>query len=103
LVHTGFGKKFGSEEYFRRYPAVTEALAELLVEKQIRMLCLDTPSPDYAPYRIHGMLLKNDILIAENVASINVLLTIGSFEVTALPLRIRADSSPGRIIARTID
>jgi kynurenine formamidase len=47
------------------------------------------------------MLFTNNVLIAENLANTERLIGIGPFEVIALPLRIEADSSIARIIART--
>jgi kynurenine formamidase len=102
LIYTGFGKKFGSEEYFHDYPVISMDLAQFLVEQQIKMVCFDTPSPDKPPYAIHNYLLKNSVLIAENLTSMEKLLTIKKFEIIAFPLRIHADSSPARIVARIL-
>ena len=99
IVHTGFGKYFGTEKYYKDYPAVSPELAGLLIEKNVKMLCLDTPSPDRDPHQIHKILLGNRILIAENLANTEQLINVPSFEIIALPLRLQADSSPARIVA----
>jgi kynurenine formamidase len=103
LIYTGFGKEFGSEEYFRDYPVISMELAQLLVEQRIKMVCLDMPSPDKHPHDIHTYLLKNSVLIAENLTSMEKLLTVKKFEIIAFPLRIHADSSPARIVARILE
>jgi kynurenine formamidase len=103
LIYTGFGKQFGSEEYFHDYPVISMELVQFLVKQQIRMVCLDTPSPDRHPYDIHMYLLKNNVLIAENLTGMEKLLSVKKFEIIALPLRIHADSSPARIVARILE
>jgi kynurenine formamidase len=48
-------------------------------------------------------LLKNNVLIAENLTGMEKLLSVKKFEIIALPLRIHADSSPARIVARILE
>ena len=103
LLYTGMSRLFGSKEYFNDYPTISRELAQLLVKRKVKMICLDSPSPDRHPFDIHKMLLENDILVAENLTSLDKLLSINKFEVIALPLNIHADSSPARIIARIIE
>jgi len=103
LIYTGFGKQFGSEEYYRDHPVVSMELAQFLVQQRIKMVCFDSPSPDKHPHDIHSYLLKNSVLIAENLISMEKLLTIKKFEIIAFPLRIHADSSPARIVARILE
>jgi kynurenine formamidase len=99
LVYTGYSKNFGTPQYYSQYPSLDSAIAELLVEKEVKMVGLDTPSPDYAPFSIHQLLLSHNILIAENVANLQQLIQYPFFTIVALPLKIAADSSPARIIA----
>ncbi|WP_438448738.1 cyclase family protein [Gorillibacterium sp. sgz5001074] len=101
LLHTGHDAFYGQEEYYTRYPALSEELAELFVRKSVKMVGTDTPSPDYNPFAIHRRLLSQGILILENLTNLGALVGIGSFEVIALPLKIEADSSIARVIART--
>jgi kynurenine formamidase len=103
LVYTGFSTLFGKEEYDRDHPVISIELARLFVEQRIKMVCFDTPSPDKHPHDIHAYLLKNSILIAENLTCMEKLLTVEKFEIIAFPLRIHADSSPARIVARILE
>jgi kynurenine formamidase len=102
LVYTGFEKHFGSEEYYKNHPVISMELARYLVQLKIKMVCLDIPSPDKSPYEVHTLLLNNSVLIAENLASMEKLLTIKKFEIIALPMPLHADSSPARIVARIL-
>jgi kynurenine formamidase len=103
LIYTGFGKQFGSEKYYRDHPVISMELTQLLVQQRIKIVCFDTPSPDKYPHDIHTYLLKNSVLIAENLTRMEKLLTVKKFEIMALPLRIHADSSPARIVARILE
>lgn len=100
LVHTGHDRLFGQPGYFEDYPVLTVPFAELLVRKRVKIVGLDTPSPDRYPFEVHRHLFANDVLILENLANVDKLLGAEAFEITALPLRIRADSSIARVIAR---
>jgi kynurenine formamidase len=64
------------------------------------MLGLDTPTPDQSPFLIHKILLGNEILIIENLTHTEELLEFPNFEIIALPLKIDADGSPARVIAK---
>jgi kynurenine formamidase len=102
LVNTGSGKYFGSGKYLEDNPVIDTGFAEELVKRKIKMLGIDLMSPDRFPFPVHKILLSNNIFIAENLANLDMLNGIGHFEVIALPLKINADSSPARIIARNI-
>lgn len=102
LIYTGFDKYFGEDKYFNEYPMVTENFAEFLLTKNIKLLGIDTPSPDYYPFNVHKILLEKEILIAENLKNLDKLLKINNFKVLAIPLKIRAEGSLLRIFAEII-
>lgn len=102
LVNTGHGKYFGTERYLENNPVLDMSFAKELVGRKIKMLGIDLMSPDKHPFIFHKLLLANRILIAENLANLDLLKDFVSFEVIALPLKINADSSPARIIARNL-
>lgn len=101
LLFTGWDSKFGTDEYFENSPIVSIELANLLVEKKIKMLGMDIATPDKYPFEVHKLLFKNNILIIENLTNLEDLLEVKDFEVIALPLKINADSSIARVVART--
>ncbi len=99
LVMTGFSKKFGTPEYYEQYPEISETFAQKCVELGIKILGMDSPSPDRAPYNIHKILLKNDILIIENLTNLESLIDHPEFNIIALPPKFEADGAPVRVIA----
>ena len=100
LFYSGLDKLFGTPQYFTDYPDLTEGLARFLAERQVKIVGLDWDSPDHEPYPIHDILLKNNILILENLTNLDQLLHVPNFEVFAFPLKIEADSSIVRAVAR---
>ncbi|WP_422487262.1 cyclase family protein [Gudongella sp. DL1XJH-153] len=100
LIYTGFETKFGSDGYFKDHPVVEEELADFFIEKKIKMVGMDLPSPDQYPFNIHKKLLGNDILIIENLRNLGNLVNIDNFEVIALPLKIKSEASLARVVAR---
>jgi kynurenine formamidase len=100
LLYTGHDRLFGKPEYFDNYPVVDSDLCQLFIRKKIKMLGMDGPSPDREPYQVHKSLLTMRIYIIENLTNLGNLAEEKSFEVIALPLKIRANSSPARVVAR---
>lgn len=103
LFFTGFDLYFGQKAYYLSYPAISENTANLLVKKKVKMVGIDFPSVDYAPFKVHDILLSNNILIIENLTNLPALLPYRDFELLAFPLKIKADSSPVRVVARVDD
>lgn len=101
LVCFSWSSEFEKEEYYLNYPEITESFANKLGELGVSILGIDTPSPDRAPYTTHKILFKHDILIIENLNSLEQL--IGkNFEVVALPTKYKADSAPCRVVAKVV-
>jgi kynurenine formamidase len=100
LFCSGMDKLFGETIYYSDYPVMEEELVHYLVEKRVKMIGLDWASPDHEPYPMHQILLKNNILILENLKNLDLLLNEPMFEIFAFPLKINADSSIVRVVAR---
>jgi kynurenine formamidase len=95
---TNHGKKAYSESFFKDNPVITNETAAKLIENKVRMVGLDSYSPDNEPFEIHKMLLKRDILIVENLVNLDRL--VGKrFRCYVMPLKIQdADGAPCRVI-----
>ena len=100
LFYTGWSKYFGTPEYYEWYPEITIECAARLVRVGVSMVGLDSPGPDHAPFPVHKLLLGNDILIIENLRNLDAVVGASGMEIMAFPLRIMADASPARVIAR---
>ncbi len=100
LIMTGFSGKYGQPEYYENYPEISEKLATRLVELGMKIVGLDSPSPDRPPFNIHKLLLKQEILIIENLMNLEGLLNVSSFEIFALPMKLYAEAAPVRVVAK---
>ena len=100
LVLTGTDAFYGSEQYYNNHPVITEELVGFLLSREIKILGVDMPSPDYPPFPVHKLLLGKGIFILENLTGLEQLLSIKHFEVFAEPLKICAEASLTRAFAR---
>ncbi len=98
LFMTNYDKHLREEKYLTNHPVISEKLANFLVERKVKMIGVDMPSPDKHPYSVHKTLLSNNIFILENLANLEQLIDIKKFTVYAVPLKIDADASCVRAI-----
>lgn len=96
FLYTGWGAKFGTPEY-DPHPYLSEEAAEYLVGKNVKIVGLDTLTPDLpGPLRpkegfkgpIHRILLGNGVLIIENLANLDQVAG-KRLRLFAAPLKIR--------------
>jgi len=99
LILTGVDALYGGDHYYNDHPVITEKLARFFVSREIKMLGVDMPSPDFSPFPVHKILLANGIFILENLAKLDQLIGTGHFEVHAVPLKIYAEASLTRAFA----
>ena len=94
---TGWSQYYGRSEY-DVHPVLTESCALYLIERKVKMIALDMPSCDYAPYPIHQLLFEHGILMAENLRNCEAL--IGKdFQLFAIPINIDAEGALSRVFA----
>jgi kynurenine formamidase len=108
ILYTGWCKKYLTGEY-PNHPYLSMEVADWLVEKKIKLMGIDTVTPDMpVPLRpkgfnwpIHRRLLGSGVLVAENLANLDA---IAGKRVTiiAAPVVIKgADGGPARVLAIT--
>ncbi len=100
LILTGHDKKFDTQDYYQHFPQISHDFAQLLIDSNINIVGMDTPSPDQNPFPIHHELFKHDILIIENLTNLDILIGITHFAVNALPAKFNTDAAPVRVIAQ---
>lgn len=103
LFYSGLDALFGTPQYFTAFPCITDELARFLADQQVKMVGIDWASPDHYPYSVHTILLENKIFIIENLINLSQLLHETNFEIFAFPLKIEADSSAVRVVARVME
>ena len=102
LLYTGFDKYYGTQEYYEKHPCLDMELCQFFIAKKLKMVGMDLPSPDRYPFAVHQALFANNIYLLENLTNLGQLLTVDRFEVIAFPLKLKADSSITRAVARII-
>lgn len=99
LFHTGMNDKYHDSTYFEKYPAMSDEVANLLVEKKVKMVGVDTCSVDNVEhFPIHKILLTAEILIIENLTNL-IKIAGKSFKVHAFPIKLQIDGAPVRVVA----
>ncbi len=103
LFYTGRTKKMNSPQFFENNPVISLETAGQLAEKKVKIVGLDSYTPDNEPFETHKLLFRNGILIVENLVNLEGL--IGKrFVCHILALNIKnADGAPCRAIATLID
>lgn len=98
FFYTGYSEKAYTDAYFKDAPVMTKETAHDLVKRKVKIIGVDSLSPDNEPFEIHKILLGNNILIVENLVNLKEL--VGKrFQCFILPLKIQnGDGSPCRII-----
>jgi arylformamidase len=102
FLRLGFGERFGDDAY-RDHPYVTEDAARMLVDRGIRMLGVDTLSPELPHHRraagfefpVHRLLLGAGVLIVENLGPGLRTVAGTRTKLAAIPVRIEGgDAGP---------
>ena len=102
LIHTGWSRYWGTDDYFVNFPVLTPEAAEWVAGIGLKGIGFDTISADSADtltYPIHKILLGSDMVIVENLANLDHLHE-EAFEFSCFPLHFQqADGSPIRAVA----
>lgn len=100
LVRTDWYKVFPDSKYYTDFKGISSELAKWLVKKQISLIGVETPAIHPSEHKlIHDTFLKNNIIIVEGLANID-LIKLDEVFFIALPLKLKGlDGSPIRAIA----
>jgi len=101
LIYTGWDRFWKKPEY-HKHPFLSKEAAELFVEKKVRLAGIDTINIDNPADKTrpaHSILLKNNILIVENLCNLGKLRG-KSFTFYACPVKVaKAAAFPVRAFA----
>lgn len=110
IVRFDWSERWGNLSYYKDYPYFSEEACCWLIEKGVKLLGMDTPSPDDPRNNRkatmdspnHKLFLKSGIVLLEYLCNLKKLNGPNIFLI-ALPLKIEgADGSPARVIAYDI-
>ncbi|KAI0359221.1 putative cyclase [Trametes cingulata] len=108
LLHTGWSKHWQSDTYFD-HPFLTRDAAEHLVELGVKLIGVDTLSPDETrvdgstpDFGVHEVVLGAGALLAENLTNLEAI-QAEHWRVSAVPLKLKGcDGSPVRAFAQRV-
>ncbi len=100
ILKTGWGGRFGKEDFFTSFPGISEEAVEWFKEHGINLIGLESPSVNAVKHaEIHTLLLQNDIYVVESLACVEQI-TAEYVELYAVPLKLKGlDGSPVRAFA----
>ncbi len=104
LFHTGWDRHWGSENYYKHWPWLSEDAARLLASSNLKGVGLDVPSLDHRTGSIaHDLCAAAGMVNLENLTALGTLTdTIVQF--MALPLKLyQSEASPVRAVAWSLD
>jgi kynurenine formamidase len=112
IAYTGWSNYWHDSKKYRnenehgvmRFPTFSSEAAQLLIERNIAGIAIDTLSPDLqdSGYPVHQLLLSHNKYIIENIAHCEQMPPVNAY-VVALPLKIKATECPIRIVGLVVD
>jgi arylformamidase len=107
ILRTGWSEYFGDMKFYNEYPFLSENAAQWLVAQGVRLIAMDTPSPDNPAHSRgtakdspnHKVLLGSGVVLVEYVANLKAL-SASDVELIVMPLKLKGcDGSPVRCVA----
>lgn len=97
-------------EYYKNCPYFTEDAVKYLLEHGMKLMAMDTPSPDTTAAisekddsPMHKLLLAEEVIIVEYLNNTNEIDFSREYEIMALPLKIAgADGAPARVVLKEV-
>lgn len=110
LFAFGWFKNWKTIDYYRSFPFFSTEAIKYLADSGMRLMALDTPSPDDGgainemdDSPNHKILLGRDVVIVEYLTDTDKIDFSKKYEIVALPLKIAdADGAPSRVILREV-
>lgn len=111
IFNFGWGKYWGSKDFYNDYPYFDIKAAEYLVNNGVKLIGIDTPSPDDSKIildkdslgsdkdsPIHKIFLENGVLLVEYLANLDKVKDCNNWKIAVMPLKIKnADGAPARV------
>lgn len=107
ILRTCWSQYFGNIKFYNEYPFLSENAAQWLVDSGVRLIAMDTPSPDNPAHSRgtakdspnHKILLGAGVVLVEYLTNLKSL-SAPEVELIVMPLKLKGcDGSPARCLA----
>jgi arylformamidase len=107
ILRTGWSQYFGDMKFYNEYPFLSENAAQWLVDNRVRLIAMDTPSPDNPAHSRgtekdspnHKILLGAGVVLVEYLTNLKALTAL-EVELIVMPLKLKGcDGAPARCAA----
>jgi arylformamidase len=107
ILRTGWSDYFGNMKFYNEYPFLSENAAQWLVDNGVRLIAMDTPSPDNPAHSRgtakdspnHIVLLGAGVVLVEYLTNLKALTAL-EVELVVMPLKLKGcDGAPARCAA----
>lgn len=110
LFRFGWYQFWKNDNYYKDFPFFSMEAAKYLVKSGLKLIALDTPSPDSGQSikrqgnvdsPVHKLLLKENVIIIEYLTNTYAIDVHKKHEIVAMPLKIKGiDGAPSRVIIK---
>lgn len=106
ILKFGWWKWWNTDKFYIHYPYLSDEAAQYLVDSGVKLIGMDTPSPDCSDIKsmskddskVHKLLLSNEIIIVEYL-NLREVTDYSNWMLAALPLKIKgSDGAPSRVV-----
>jgi arylformamidase len=107
IFYFNWAKYFHDQKsFYSNYPFISDEACDFLIEKKVRLIGMDTPSPDDSRIKlgsendskIHKKLLSANIILIEYLNNLDKLNDYSNWIISAMPLKLEnCDGSPARV------
>lgn len=100
LLKTGWGKRWGTPDFYKDFPGISEGAAAWLLARKVKLLGIEQPSVHTTLHReVHKALLSSGMVVLETVANLHEI-TSDRVYLAALPIKLAGlDGAPTRVVA----
>jgi arylformamidase len=107
ILRFDWSENWAKHNYYTEHPYLSEEAAEWIIDRNIKLLAMDTPTPDdprnsrgtEKDSPVHKLLLDKNIVLVEYLCNLKKLIK-QKIELIVLPLKIQeGDGAPVRCVA----
>lgn len=106
IFNFGWFRRWKTDKFYTGYPYFSESAVQYLIKNKIKLIGMDTPSPDDSRTKIggiddskmHKLFLSNNVVLVEYLANLDKIDEKYDWNIIVMPLKIKyGDGAPSRV------